>query len=68
MAQSVEAVILSGPRRGEIVRLTEDALPELSDADLAMLNAGLDDIIAAISRLSAEYRQGTEALRKEPAD
>ena len=62
MAHRVEAVIIAGPRWGEIIRLTEDELPELSEADLAQRNAGLDDVIAAIDRLSAEYRASTEAL------
>jgi hypothetical protein len=63
MAQNVEAVIISGPRRGEIVQLPEEALPELSDAELERLNAGLDDVIAAIDRLSVEYLASTEALK-----
>ena len=63
MAQGVEAVIISGPRRGEIVQLMEDSLPELSESDLAKLNSELDDVIAAIDKLSAEYRTSTEVLR-----
>ena len=62
MAQSIEAVIISGPRRGEIVQLPEEALPEFSDTELEQLNAGLDDVIAAIDRLSAEYHASTKAL------
>jgi hypothetical protein len=65
MTQSVEAVIISGPRRGEIVQLTEDSLSELSDSDLDRLNAGLDDVIAAIDRLSSEYRTSTAVLKRK---
>lgn len=67
MAQSVEAVIISGPRRGEIIQLTEDALPELSETDQARLNTELDDVIAAIDRLSAEYRASIEELKAKDA-
>lgn len=55
MTQSVEAVILTGPRRGEIVQLTEETLPSFSKDEL-------DDIIAAIERLSTEFRVGTKEL------
>ena len=65
MAQTFEAVIISGPRRGEIVQLPEEMLPEVSEQELEQLNAGLDDVIAAIDRLSAEYRASVEALKKE---
>ncbi len=65
MAQSVEAVIISGPRRGEIVHLPEEALTELTDEELQQLNAGLDDVIAALDRLIAEYRAGTESLKRK---
>ena len=40
-------------------------LPELSDLDLEQLNAGLDDVIAALERLSAEYRASTDALKSK---
>ena len=53
MAQ-IEAVIITGPRRGEIVQLQDEALPELSDQELEQLNAGLDKVIAAIDRLASE--------------
>ena len=62
MAHSIEAVIISGPRRGEIVQLPEETLPGLSDRELEQINAGLDDVIAAIDRLAAEYHASTEAL------
>jgi hypothetical protein len=67
MAQAVEpieAVIISGPRRGEIVRLPEEAIPEVSDEDLKLLNQALDDLIAAIDRVSEEVRLTTESVRE----
>jgi hypothetical protein len=50
MEASVEAVIISGPRQGEIVRLPDKTIRELSDEDLQVLNAALDDLIVAIER------------------
>jgi hypothetical protein len=65
VAQNIEAVILTGPRRGDIIQLPEQSVPELSDEELKLLNAGLDDVIAAIDRLSAEYRSSTQALKEK---
>jgi hypothetical protein len=62
-AETIEAVIISGPRRGEIVRLSEDAIPEISDQEIKLLNDALDDIIAAIDRVNQELHTTTEALR-----
>ncbi len=67
MAQTIEAVIISGARRGEIVQLKDDVIPELSEADLELLNNGLDNVIAAIDRLSSEYHMSTEALLRAEA-
>jgi hypothetical protein len=50
MEASVETVIISGPRQGEIVRLPDKTIRELSDEDLQVLNAALDDLIVAIER------------------
>ena len=63
MEASVEAVIISGPRRGEIVRLPDEAISELSDEDLQVLNAALDDLIAAIERVATEVQATVETLR-----
>lgn len=65
MAQSVEAVIISGPRRGEIIQLVDETVPEFSEAELKQLNAGLDEVINAIDRLSSEFRAGTKALTRK---
>jgi hypothetical protein len=64
METSVEAVIISGPRRGEIVRLPDDATTEISDEDLQELNAALDDLIIAIERVATEVHANVETLRE----
>ena len=63
-AEPVEAVIISGPRRGEIVQLHDGEIEEteISDEDIQLLNNALDDLIAAIDRLSAQVRSTTIAL------
>lgn len=63
-AEPIEAVIISGPRRGEIVCLPEDAIPEVTDEELQLLNKALDDLIAAIDRVSDEVRATTDSVRK----
>ena len=64
MGASVEAVIISGPRRGEIVRLPDEAISEVSDEDLQVLNAALDDLLAAIERVATEVQATVETLRE----
>ncbi len=64
MAQAVEpieAVVISGPRRGEIIRLTA-MVHEVSAEDLSALDSSLDQLLAAVDRLSAEVRLTTSAL------
>ncbi len=46
------------------MQLPEEMLPELSEQELSQLNAGLDDVIAAIDRLSAEYHSSIEELKR----
>ena len=67
MAQTIEpieAVIISGFRKGQIVRLPEDVLAEVSDEDIKMLNEALDGLIAAIDRLSMEVRATIKAFQE----
>ena len=68
VAEPVEAVIISGPRRGEIVRLPETALAEVSPDYVQMLDEALDQLLAAIGRVSEEVRATTEALRERGTD
>jgi hypothetical protein len=63
MESAVEAVIISGPRRGEIIQLSDEAIAEASDEDIQGLNEALDGLIGAIDRLDSEVRATIEALR-----
>ena len=68
IAEPIEAVIISGPRRGEIIRLPVETLAEtVTDADIKMLNEALDTLVTAIERLSTEIRATSTALR-EPVE
>lgn len=64
MPQTVEAVIISGPRKGEIVALPDDRSEDYSDEDIRLLNESLDQIIARLDRLSHEMDMTIEAFRK----
>ena len=66
-AEPVEAVIISGPRKGEIVRLNSDEIVLTAEEERALdaLQAQLDQTVqvakAAVAELSAareEYRRG----------
>jgi hypothetical protein len=62
----VEAVIISGPRRGEIVQLSEDAIPEVSEGDLKLLNAALDQVEAALGRLETTVESAIAQFSAPP--
>lgn len=64
MESALEAVIISGPRRGEIVRLLDEDIVDVSDEDMQVLSAALDGLIVAIDRVATEVRATTEALHK----
>jgi hypothetical protein len=63
-AESIEAVIISGPRRGEIIQLPDAALAEISSEDIKMLNEALDGLLTAIVGVSTEVRATIETLRE----
>ena len=63
--EPIDAVIISGARRGEIVRLPE-GLPAITEREISALNQALDDLIAAVDRVSAEVRATTEAIKQQP--
>ena len=76
MSETTEAVIISGRRRGEIVTLSEDLIPERllnnsatpsDDDDLiwATLNSALDRLFTSIDRVLFELKETTTALRGE---
>ena len=62
-SEPIEAVIISGPRRGEIVRLSPGSIPKVTAEDLKLLNDGLDLVQAAIDRLDHEIHTTIEAFR-----
>ena len=61
--EPMEAVILSGPRRGEIIRLPDDDTVKISPGELQALNAILDLLISKLENLSREIRLATEAMK-----
>ena len=65
MASSVAAVIISGPRRGEIVQLSDEAIAEVSDADVTALNEALDELLGALDRVTAEVHATLEVLGEQ---
>ena len=64
MPSSVEAVIISGPRRGEIVQIADETVVEISDEDVVALNTALDDLLVAIDRVATEIRTTIDILSK----
>jgi len=58
-----EAVIISGPRRGEIIALRDDQMPDLSEQDINALNEALDQLNARLEVLNHELRLAAEAFR-----
>lgn len=60
LAEPVEAVILSGPCRGEIVHLSVEALAVVSPEDIRKFNEALNTLVVAIERLANEVRATNE--------
>ena len=58
-----EAVIISGPRRGEIIHLPDNDSVEISSDDFQMLNEVLDLLISKLENLSREIRLTTDAMK-----
>lgn len=58
--EPVEAVIISGPRKGQIIRLSEEAIPEITDEEIQLLNEALDQLIAALDRCIEAFRSPVE--------
>jgi hypothetical protein len=67
VVETVEAVIITGDRRGEIIRLDEDTLGAVSPTELNALNEALDSLLGAVDRLAAEVRAANQALKPSPA-
>jgi hypothetical protein len=64
METVVEAVIISGPRRGEIIQLPDEEIAVMSNEDIQLLNEALDELIGAIDRVATEVRATSEAFRE----
>jgi len=60
-----EAVIISGPRRGEIIRLPFEWPADESAGEIQALNEALDRLDLCLQRFSFELRETTRALRLE---
>jgi len=59
----LEAVILSGPRRGEIVTFPANTPQEPGAKDVETLNGALNDLNLALDRVSAELRLALQSLK-----
>lgn len=59
-AESIEAVLLSGPRRGEMIRSPEAAVAAISDEAITRLSDALDRLLAAVEEGSTEVRATLE--------
>jgi hypothetical protein len=66
METVVEAVIIPGPGRGEIIQLPDEDIPEVSNEDIQLLNEALDELIGAIDRVATEVHATSEALVNVP--
>ena len=64
METVVEAVIISGPRRGEIIQLPDEDIAEVSNEDIQLLNNALDELIGAIDKIATEVRGTIEAFHE----
>jgi hypothetical protein len=62
METVVEAVIISGPRRGGIIQLPAEDIAEVSNEDIQLLNKALDELIGAIDKIATEVRGTIEAF------
>jgi hypothetical protein len=68
MAETMEAVILSGPRRGEIVTFPAGS-PQQPDAkDVEALNGALDELDRALQRVSTELRAALRSFKPKSTE
>ncbi len=64
--EPLEAVIISGSRKGQIIRLPNSAELELTPEELHLLDEALDTLLTKLDRLAEEMRLTKEALRPRP--
>jgi hypothetical protein len=60
--EPLEVVIISGPRKGEIVRLSQESVPEVSDEEIGLLNQALDQVLSALDRLEASVETAIDTF------
>ena len=67
-AEIAEAVIISGPRKGQIVRLNSDNTTEpeqtLTPQQWQLLNTTLGTMLTSLDELETELRETNAAMRK----
>jgi transposase-like protein len=62
-AEALEAVILSGPRRGEIVTFPAGNPEQPNPKEVEALNRVLDELNEALSNVSTELRAALRSLK-----
>jgi hypothetical protein len=65
--EAFEAVILSGPRRGEIVTLPPEG-SQVGSGEVEAISEAMDALNAALQRVTAELRATLQALRPPPLE
>lgn len=68
MTETLEAVILTGPRRGEIVEFPVHSPQQLGGGDLETLNCAVEDLDSALDRVAAELRATLVSFRPNTAE
>lgn len=67
-AETLEAVILSGPRRGEIVTFPASTPQQAGATDVEILNRALDELDQALQRVSTELRAALQSLKPKSTE
>jgi len=63
MAETLEVVILSGPRRGEIMMLPAGTPRQPAADEVEALHGALDELNLAIERVTTELRAALQSLK-----
>jgi hypothetical protein len=66
-AEPMEAVIISGPRKGEIITVSNGAT-DVSEEAWAAFDQALDMVLAAVERLDAKVEAFIEHVSHEPEE
>ncbi|HET6382425.1 MAG TPA: hypothetical protein VFJ58_03455 [Armatimonadota bacterium] len=65
---SAEAVIISGPRKGEFITVGEDQVGEPSQAIIDQLSVALRELDASVVAILEEARAWRRAVREQQED